>query len=313
MSASIVFPEWLNSNSLRNYPIQENASRTDVSGVFVIPNSLIVGAQINYPRSYAGWTFFVSQIVSSQSFVTISISVQSTDTTVAPSLVASIQVNGSSFTPYSYFPFVGNSSNPTIIGSLAIGSLDETINEGLGSFTFLPAATPFETNCQFISVPALETVQIFNPSNTLIYTASEILKLKAGRNIRLTYEGLGSDSFGIIRIDAVNGENLVQTSDCPNQTTFTPGPIQQINGVGPDANGNFFIEGSECIQITPDATGHGIQIIDLCSQSCCGCTQLEDLTQALEQLRVQETTLQNLISSTQNQQSEMLANLIASL
>ena len=63
MGQSIVFPEWLNANTLRNYPIKENASRTDISGSFTIPNDLLVAAQINFSRDYVGGNFFISKII----------------------------------------------------------------------------------------------------------------------------------------------------------------------------------------------------------------------------------------------------------
>jgi len=313
MSESIVFPEWLNSNSQRNYPIQENASRTDVSGAFVIPNSLVVAFQINYPRSYVGGTFYISTLTVSEDNVSIEISFQPSDTTVSPIQISTVTIEGSSFTQDSYYSFVGSGSNVSVLGSIGVGDISETISEGIGVFKFLPASTLFEANTQFVSVPALQSVEIYNPSNSLLYTATDVLKLKAGQNIRLTYEQLDSDPYGVIRIDAINGENLVETSTCNNALAFVPSPITQINGVSPDANGRIFLEGSDCIQITTDPATNSIQIIDTCSTSCCGCTQLEILTTALEQLRAQETTLAALISSTQGQQSEMLANLISNL
>jgi hypothetical protein len=60
--ASGVFTEWLNANASRNYPIVENANRTDTSGNFVIPNSVVLAAQINFPRSYVNGNFFIKEI-----------------------------------------------------------------------------------------------------------------------------------------------------------------------------------------------------------------------------------------------------------
>ena len=83
MASNIIFPEWLNSNSVRNYPIRENAPRTDVSGIFTIPNDLLVAAQINAPRSYLSGTFFVSKIVSSKAALSVYVSFMSTDGTAS--------------------------------------------------------------------------------------------------------------------------------------------------------------------------------------------------------------------------------------
>lgn len=309
MSQSIIFPEWLNANSVRSYPIRENASRSDVTGGFTIPNDLIVAAQVNCPRSYADGTFFISRLVVSASFVSIYIGYEYGGNVTE---ISYIKAEKSSFSRFGYYPFVGQGSLSSILGYITVGEIDQTIQEGVGLFDFSSDATPLEVNTYFVSVPALESVEVLSSGGALIHKATQVLKLKAGENIRLSYES-GTDPYGTIRIDAVNGANLVDPAQCVNNANLLPPCIRQINGVSPDSGGNLWLDESECIEIVEDRLGNAIKIVDKCAQSCCGCTELEQLTTALEALKAQEESLRELIGSTQTQQSELLANIITNL
>lgn len=310
MAQNIVFPEWLNANSLRSYPIRENATRTDLSGNFTIPNDLLVAAQINCPRSCVSGEFYISRMIVGASFVSLYIG-------FAPSVgdpveVAYIKAEQSSFKRFSYYSFVGQDDLSSVLGYLTIGDISSTIESGAGEYQFASDSTPFEVNTYFVSVPALESVEILSSNGTVIHRATEVLRLKAGENIRMTYEP-GTDPYGTVRIDAINGANLIQQSDCANTSTVLPPPIRQINGVGPDQDGKFWIEESECIEITGNSASNSISILDKCAKSCCGCEELEQLTTSLEALKLQEQALRDLVTSTQTQQSELLANIITNI
>ena len=310
MAQSIIFPEWLNANSVRNYPIRENADRKDLSGGFTIPNDLIVAAQINCPRSYSRGTFFVSRLVVGGSFVSVYIGYQPESGDKID--IAYIKAEKDSFSRFSYYSFVGQGDLSSVLGYITIGDIFSSIKEGVGQFEFSSENTPFEVNTYFASVPALERVEVYSSDGRLLHRSNEILKIKAGENIRLSYVQ-GADEYGAIKIDAIDGENIVKPLDCVNEQRLLPPCIRQINGVSPDSNGRFWIDESECIGITEQPLEHSITILDKCAESCCGCAELEQLTNALESLKSQEETLKELIRSTQTQQSDLLANIIANL
>lgn len=316
MAQNIIFPEWLNANSLRNYPIRENASRTDVSGSFTIPNELLVSAQFNYSRDYLNGRFYISKVVVSDRSVRIFISFLSSEENAVSREIGNVNIFSESFEKFSYFSFSGQGEDFAVLGSLGIGDISSTINAGIGEFLFDPDATTFEANTQFVSIPALKTVEVYNADDQLLYRATEILKLKEGDNIKLTYlpPQVGSgDPYGSIRIDAIDGQNLVSPNDCENVTEFLPPCIKRINGVGPNADGTIFLVGSDCIDVLDLPSAHTLELSDTCAESCCGCIELQALTDALEKLKEQEQTIRDLINSTQGQQSELLANIISNL
>ena len=320
MAQSIIFPEWLNSNSVRNYPIAENCSRIDKSGTYTISNDLIVSMQVNHSRAYADGVFFVSKLFVSVPLIKISISYRSNSNNAVDIYIGSIDIDTKTFSKFSNYSFIGQGQNSSVLGGIAIGDITETINRGLGSFDFDSLSTKFEINCRFVSVPSMQYIVIYDSNDVLIHRATDVLKLKAGQNIRMTYDPLVNpdtgeiDQYGCIKIDAVVNENIIQEPDaCETGKTFYSPCIKTINGVRPDSTGHFWIEESECIGIDENQDSNSIKVNDLCSESCCGCIDLEALTTGLEQLKQQEERLRELVLTTQGTQSELLANLIANL
>jgi hypothetical protein len=320
VAQSIIFPEWLNSNSVRNYPIAENCSRIDKSGSYTISNDLIVSAQVNHSRAYADGVFFISGLFVSVPVIKISISYQPEDTLISPTYISTIEIDTKNFSKFSYYSFIGQNENSSVLGAIAVGDIAETINRGLGNFDFDSSSTKLEINCRFVSMPSMQYIDIYDSNNVLIHRATDVLKIKAGQNVRITYDPLinidtgETDQYGCVKIDAIVDENVIKEPDgCETAKAFYSPCIKTINGVRPDSNGNFWIEESECIGIDEYKDANSIKVNDLCSSSCCGCVDLEFLTAGLEQLKQQEERLRELVLTTQGTQSELLANLIANL
>jgi hypothetical protein len=318
MAQNIVFPEWLNSNSVRNYPVAENCSRQNNTESFTIPNSFFVAAQINHSRQYLTGFFYISRLIVSVPFIKVFIGYK--EGNLDPVEIGSFEIDNNNFSKFSYYSFVGVNEHSSIVGSFAMGDIQELIHEGLGEFQFEPSSTKLEVNCRFISVPSMQAIEIYNSDDTLIHKATDTLKIRAGENIRITYiptENQGTeipDLYGCIKIDAVLDENIISEPDaCESVKSFFQPCIKYINGVPPDSDGKFWMEESECIGIDEYPGNNSIRITDLCSESCCGCVDLSFLTEGLEQLKQQEERLRELVLTTQGTQSELLANLIANL
>ena len=295
-------PEWLNQNSTRAYPLAENSSRLDITGSIKIPDSLLVAAQINAASSYAAGVFYISQVAAFPDQVSITIGYL--DPSGSQRNIAIITALISTFVDNTSFAFTGQGADASVIGSLTFGNLLATLTNIPGVVNFSPSATPFEVNALFISVPALQSVQLYN-GNTLVETFSQILMLRAGSNIQLSYVGNNT-----IRIDAVSGANLTEPSTCANAIPIPP-CIRTINGIPGDANNNFNIEGGTCITINTD--NNGIDIIDNCSSSCCGCTELEVLMTSLNEVESQVQALVTQISTSSETLATMVANLVSNL
>lgn len=298
-----VFPEWLNANSGRAFPLSERGSRLDTTGSIKLPDSLIVAAQINMLPSYAGGTFYIKAVQVSISTILITVG-YSTGSTQRDIATITIPVRG--HVENSTFSFVGNGSDSSVLGSLTIGNLDAALNSIPGGSVFEPGSTMFEVSALFVSSPALEAIEVYS-GTTLFKRFDNILKLRAGENIRIS---LVDDDPDVIRIDAISGENLTKPDDCENAIPIPP-CIRTINNQPPDENGNFNIDGGRCISVE---TAPGVLTLkDLCSQSCCGCDELSELVSGLQSIEGQIAQLRSQIDSTVVQQSLMITNLVSNL
>jgi hypothetical protein len=308
MAAGTVFTEWLNANASRNYPIIENLSRKDVSGNFCIPNDLILAMQINFSREEVGGAFFVSQVGSFKDSCYVVVSYYNESGDVHE--VAKIDIDYSSHSANKYYSFVGMGIMSHVVGYICIGDTGPLQREGVGKFDFHPDSTSIEPNCLFVSIPALKSVEIYS-GNSLIHIANDVLRLKAGRNIKLSYVDGSDPNNKAIKIDAIAGFNLEEEEECDSSPFDGKRCIQTINGIGPDETGNFNVYGSECIDIRGEQ--NGISVHDLCSQSCCGCDELDNLVSALEQLKAQEESLKIIINSVEAQQAQLISRLTSNI
>jgi hypothetical protein len=309
MALGAVFVEWLNANASRNYPIIEGLSRKDVSGNFTLPNDLIVSAQLNFSREEVVGGFFVSEVGSFNNSCYISIGYEDEIGNVHE--VSKIDVDYSSHTPNQYYSFVGQGAFSHVVGYLCINNTESLGREGFGVFNFSKDSTSFEPNCLFVSIPALKSVELYS-GGSLLHIANDVLRLKAGKNIRLSYVDGEDPNNKAIKIDAIAGLNLDADEDsCSNNNFITKTPIKTINGIPPDEFGNFNIIGSDCIDIKEEP--NGVSIHDMCSESCCGCDELDTLVSALEQLRAQEESIRTIINSIEAQQSALISKLTSGI
>jgi hypothetical protein len=135
------------------------------------------------------------------------------------------------------------------------------------------------------------------------------IELVAGTNIRLV-PNPNPGGNPQIRIDAITGAGLTQDCSCAGKLPADAPCIRTINGIAPDANGNFTLLGDSCLILT--AITNGLQITDKCSSSCCGCDELQKVVSDLDQMNLQITTLESFASQLNAQVSAALINLLAS-
>lgn len=297
-----VFPEWLNTNSGRAFPLSENALRTDITGSIKLPDSLIVAAQISMTPDYVGGTFYVSQVGGFHDRVTIEVSYM--DQSAESRKIAVITALAATHSENQTYTFTGTGSDAVLLGSLTIGSLVKTVDTVPGLVLFEPSSTPFEVAALMVSTPALKSIDLYN-GDVLVQSYTNLLKLRAGENIRLTR----IDEV-TIRIDAISGENLVQPDACANAVPKPP-CIRTINGVPPDSNGNFNLDGGECLSVVVAAGS--IELTDNCATSCCGCEELQTLVAGLTSMEAQIQSLRENAVETIHQQVTMIATLAANV
>lgn len=272
--------EWLNQNALRNYPFKEDmVLNPTVGGLLAteirIPNSLIVDFVITIPGSATN-RIYLSTLTLVGNLLTFVFSDESDVQVAIVTIDLDTHVTNQAYT------IAGSGTYDDTIGRLVIGDLSRLdVDLAEGQYTFTLTTAEFEP-CTIR--PALRGVQSLVIESDGITSAKLYghLKFLAGSNVRLTY----LPAYNTIRVDAISGEGLNQK--CPCESTMAETNIvRTVNGIAIE---DVVIEGDgQCVDVK--VSGNKVVISDTCSTPCCGCPELEFLT---ESMKVLEATLSNL-------------------
>jgi len=275
--------EWLNQNSLRNYPFREDARLmpVDSSGTAItdmrLPNYLIVDFVLTMPQDLPQHVY-LSQLSKVGTLLTFVI-VDGLGT-----VITTLAVHYSALTVNQKYDLVGSFDYSDVRGKLVLGDLsrlDQDLPEGL--YTFQLSDAEFEFTTIRPAVRGVRSLQLENNGTLSGYIFGHV-KLLAGDNVRLTY----LPTYNVIRIDAISSGGLNEECDCAT-VIGRRNIVRTINGIAVE---DLTIEGDgQCVTVEP--SGNKLVISDVCSTPCCGCPELEFLTQ---QLKVLDATLSNLQS-----------------
>jgi hypothetical protein len=290
--------EWLNHNSQRSYPLAEDATKTDQTGAFTLPDDFLLGL---YLPVHAGLdvdveNFFIASISVFATGYNISIGYNDPQTGLA--IVASAVISQVAHTPNMSYALPGVGAFDDTVGKLVIGVLDSINLQPSGQFLFDYQGGKLDADCIRPMIRGIQSIRILNNGELSPPVTGHVI-LSAGSNFQLSLTqvtGLPAE----IRFDAINGAGL--NEDCACQATAAA-PIMTINGLGPDASGDFKMIGSQCLEV--DKIANGLQLTDTCSAPCCGCTELEQITKEIELIGTGEQTLQNFVNNLANQVNTM--------
>ena len=294
-NSNLLGTQWLNSNSLRKYPIIDDATCQDVTGSFTIPNDFIVDLLI--PISLAGTLdpdgFYISDLAIFGQGVVITISYWNDGASPATmssgkNVVGTVSVSATHVENSSYF-IHGSGEFTDSVGRITIGKLDTILSYG-GAYSFALAAARLVSTTIRPDVKGISSIRLVNGSDISDPIYGDI-ELVAGTNVLLEVSG------DQITINAIDGLNLTTSCGCADTSDVSDIPcIKTINGVAPSTNGNITITSTECVSVT--STIGGLYINDQCSTPCCTSAEinklLEDQTQLNVDIRTQSVTLQQL-------------------
>lgn len=288
--------EWPNHNSQRKYPLALSASLRDTSGSFVLPSDFIIGLIL--PVSWAIEAdpagFHIASLVIYSAGYQIKVGYTSGDDTT---IVASALIPKSSHVENAAYPLIGTGAFHDSRGWISIGSLDTIGRRSAGEFTFDLDGGRLEVDCIRPNIRAVTAIQVQNGSALSAEFAGTI-RLRAGRNTRFRVEQSPGEAPVVIW-DAIDGAGL--TSVCVCEDNLAP-PLRTINGFSsPDSN--VRLVGDACIEISGGQ--NGISVKNTCAEPCCGCKELEAITQTAEALASRASTLENFIMQLETAQTQM--------
>lgn len=291
--------QWLNHNSQRAYPLAAWGTAEDQTNTITIPNSFILAL---YFPVHAGLS------VSPDKFYLRGLGIYATgysvaigydDGTLAKPIVANVNIARSDHTEYRTYALSGADDFDDSVGKIVIGKLDDIDLLPPGYYVFDPDATPLETDAIRPMIRGISSLVVVNGSDRSDKIYGDV-ELVAGSNMRIVANLVEGFSPQIV-FSAISGEGL--NAACACETSPPDTCIRFINGIPPLPDGNFRMVGNKCLDIQP--IDNGLQFSDICSEPCCGCTELNALTRQIERFADGVVTLQNFASNLGGEVTQM--------
>jgi hypothetical protein len=305
MTLGIWNVEWLNANSQRSYPLAEFSSKVDSSGTFTIPDSLLLGLYIPihaglvvYPES-----FYVKSLSIFATGLNIEIGYWNGSSGIT---AASATVAFSSHSEYKTYSLVGEGIFIDCFGKIVFGKLDELSSLPAGAYDFDFPAGQIDTDAIRPSIRGVSSVSIVNGSSTSNRLQGDISFI-AGTNMSISSSG--SNGTYAITFSAISGQGLNADCNCVNDN-IPSDCIRTINGVSPDTSGNIAITGDDCVSVS--TIQNGIQLEDTCSKPCCGCTELQAVTNDLVRFGEAANSLTNFLNRLEGSVNRMNLTVLGS-
>lgn len=270
---AIVYEEWLNQNAYRAYPFAENSQRypVDQTGTLIedaqLPNYVIVDFVFAMPGAVDA-RLYLSQFAIVGNLLSLVFA-----ETLTGSNVTTVAVDLNTHTANQGYLLVGMGDWSDGRGRVVIGDLRNLATDlADGLYTYAADQTTLEACVVRPTVRGVRSLQIQNGDN-LSELISGNIKLVAGSNVSLTYDSTNN----AIWIHAVANADYQQPCDCADDSAQT-NVVRTLNGI-PLADAVLEGDGS-CIRV--ETSGNRIVISDICSEPCCGCPELQYLTESLK-------------------------------
>jgi hypothetical protein len=298
--------EWLNHNGQRHYPLADDADGVDETGTFRLPESFLLAL---YFPVHAGLDvqpdkFFLSRL---SLFPTgYSVSIGYDDGTSDPPVAATAVIARNSHAALQSYALPGAGDFDDCLGKIVIGRTDEIDLQPAGEYTFTPAEGRLDTDAIRPMLRGVSSLAIVSGAERSARLYGDV-RLRAGTNMKLTIASV-DPAATTIRIDAIDGAGLNESCECDGDTP--PAPIRTIDGIPPDAQGNFNLVAAKCVELP--AIDNGLRVVDTCSDPCCGCPELEKLTEELRHFDGERVTLTNFLANLKAQVDTMDGVVLAS-
>lgn len=279
--------EFANHNAQRRYPLADDADPVDQTGSFAIPNDFLVGLDLPI---HAGMDvdparFYVKHIGAYATGFSVIVGYQPADGD--PVNVATALIARPTHVKNTQYALGGIGDYDDTSGKVVVGRLENIDGEPPGFWTFSFPNTRLDPDAVRPIIRGVSSIICVNGDQRSEPLQGDV-ELVAGVNCQLV-PILSEGEDPIIRINFLKGEGTVEDCVCEGDAAVTPA-IKRIDGVLPTASGDFTIIGSDCLQITPIA--NGLQLVNVCAKPCCGCEELEKITQDLERLNAEKTAVQ---------------------
>jgi len=289
MPSPVLNSNWLNQNLLRNFPFIDDASRLSSSGD-ELPNGLIADISLPVPIGIVNpGDVFVHKVVGFSTGVAISLADRNSPATT----IASTTIFTSGHSQLESYTLGGQGVLTGITGRITIGDPKTllAVSKTVFNFESVPNNTRLVISAIRPYIQGVAGISIEDTASGSTTLLTGVVSVEPGDNMSID---VSSGSI-VLNSSLVQPEDAEDDCGCEDSlgasgTTGTGSPIMTVNGIEPDENGNFTIEGVDCTEI--QQVTNGLEIIDTCSTPCCECDQLDVLYQALQAVENEVARLQ---------------------
>jgi hypothetical protein len=298
--------EFLNHNANRDYPLTVEASATSVDGDFRLPRDFLVAMyfSLNAAHNVDPARFTLKTIIVSSAGVTLVIGYQTENAVLT---VATAMIPRDSHVQHQAYRLGGIGNYADLDGWVVIGRFDNMDLQPVGEWSFDIDGGRLELDVVRPQIRGVTRLRAQNGSDLSDPVTGDII-LRAGRNMRITPVVISGQDPAFV-FDAIDGEGLNEECICEGDVEKGPA-IRSINKIPPTSDGDFTLLGNQCVDFVP--IENGLQIKDKCSEPCCGCSELEAVTAALEQFGRQATTLENFLVNLEARVTQMDQSVLGS-
>ena len=282
--------EFLNHNSQRSYPLTADATKSDITGTFEIPDDFLVGMDIPVSPAMDMETgrFFVRQLGLFASGVQLIVAYDS-GSDVVDVAIALIPLTDSSVNQVHVLGGVEPFSDTN--GKVVIGRTDTIRTQPSGLFVFDIDGARLEPQVVRPMIRGVSSIRVSTATGTVSERLYGDIELVAGTNVQFSTVVTPGETK--IVISALDGEGTIEQCVCEGDAADIP-CIKTINRIPPAPDGNFSMIGDDCLSFFGEEAG--IRLTDSCCAPCCGCTELEAITRDLERFASQRSILESFIN-----------------
>ena len=270
---SAIFQSWTNQNRYRQYPFRDDANLSPVEDPDLrLPDGLILDLALSVPVPERHGVVPASPAeirLSSMMYGGSALSLffsNGSDDVVASASVANL----GSHVPGNVYQATGSGEYDDVRGTVVVGDVAGLVSSfPQGFYTFSDALVEASAIRPVIRGVRSIRVSAGNGETDPLYGHVELVE---GHNVKLTV----LPDLNAIRIDAVETSGFKEDCECSDQTST---PIRTVNGISSE---NLRIIPGQCVDI--DVEGNVLKISDTCSKPCCGCEELNYITDRLAYL-----------------------------
>jgi hypothetical protein len=280
MPLALTNTEWLNTNSLRSYPIAEWASRRDTGDEITFPNDVILSLYLSVHSGLAVEVenFYLSRIIVDADGFSLWVSY---DDGSGPMEAASTAISFDGHEEFTTYSLRGLNDFFDMQGRITFGTTDAIKAIPAGVFEFTQENGRLDPDCVRPQIRGVSSVTVVN-GNERSQPLFGIIEMVAGTNTSLQVIGAGG-FFPQIIINAIKGEGLNKECVCTDIDHPDAPCVKSVGGVTADDDGNIGFISTDGIGIVPQGA-NALRFDNLFSRPCCKCPTLESLNRLIEQL-----------------------------